>query len=517
MSSAARVQVLPGESPLVLVAPHGGRRDAVRRPWISGQLKVNDLHTAALTTELAALTGGTALVNAVADRNDVDLNRIGETYERAPEFLEHLQEALESTLARHGRATLLTVHGWNVVQPVVDVGLGCRPGADPFAVGRGAAVSPAFAETAVRRLVDACGARGIGATVGARYPARNRENLLQLFTPRYRDDPRPLIAALAGLAPRVEAMQLELGIALRWPGPWRERFIDACRAVLRDLTDPGAPDSAPRAMRDPVGGARVAPVTRRFEFTSPTLCGLVGLDAPGGRMLLFPPRGGLALFTGERTGGERAASVGALDLERGERGLGLRFRGPLLTFPDTTPFLDLETGLASADLVDAEVEIDFTADEPGPTGGAFGQVRGRAVVAGASWPLTGHGFAEEGAPPALWPRLRAAFRLGDTTQLALTLALQGGEATGFVSRRGEHIAVATARATLGPPASPLDRIALELELVSGERMQVAARAIHRLPVVRVRGPSPVRLEFAACRLEDGADGPPAGWCEVGGI
>ena len=122
------VTVIPGESPLVLVAPHGGRRDPHQRPWAAGHLRMNDLHTAALTTELAALTGAAAVVNADQDRNDVDLNRIVEADERAPWFLDRLAAVLDATLARHGRATLLALHGWNVIQPVVDLGLGCAPG-----------------------------------------------------------------------------------------------------------------------------------------------------------------------------------------------------------------------------------------------------------------------------------------------------------------------------------------------------------------------------------------------------
>src|SRR5437870_2054477 len=230
---------ITGAAPLVLVAPHGGRRDAARRPWGSGPLKGNDLHTAALTAELAAATDASALINSAADRNDVDLNRVSAAHDRAPWFLERLADVLAATLARHGRATLLTVHGWNVGQPVVDLGLGCTPGPDPFAVGPEAAVSPAFAATAVRTLVNACASRGIGATVGARYPARARENLLQLFTRRYAGDARGLVAALASMAPAVDAVQLELGIPLRWPGPWRTRFVETCRQALPSLTAAG--------------------------------------------------------------------------------------------------------------------------------------------------------------------------------------------------------------------------------------------------------------------------------------
>ncbi|HUE31064.1 MAG TPA: hypothetical protein VMR79_09315, partial [Verrucomicrobiae bacterium] len=210
MPTSARLTVLPGDGPLVLVAPHGGRRDAERRPWAGGHLRMNDLHTASLTAELAGRLGAAALINEAHDRNDVDLNRVSEADQRAPWFLERLAELVDAAVRRHGRATLLSLHGWNVVQPVVDLGLGCAPGEDPFTVGRAAAVSPAFAAHALPRLVEACGARGIAATVGARYPARHRENLVQLFTPRYAEDSRPLVRALAALAPLVDAVQLEL-------------------------------------------------------------------------------------------------------------------------------------------------------------------------------------------------------------------------------------------------------------------------------------------------------------------
>src|SRR5690349_16059628 len=128
--------VVAGDGPLVLVAPHGGRRDAARRPWASGHLRMNDLHTAALTADLAARTGAAALVNDAQDRNDVDLNRVSAASEHAPWFLERLGELIDAAVRRHGRATLLALHGWNVVQPVVDLGLGCSPGENPFRVGR---------------------------------------------------------------------------------------------------------------------------------------------------------------------------------------------------------------------------------------------------------------------------------------------------------------------------------------------------------------------------------------------
>src|SRR5262249_39862230 len=234
---AERLVVVPGESALVLVAPPGGWRDTERRRWARARLRMNDLHPASLTAELAHLARAPAVINDTHDRNDVDLNRIGEAHERAPWFLERLAAVLEATLARHGRATLLALHGWNVVQPVVDLGVGCSAAPEPFTVGRGAAVAPEFAATALPALGAACAARGIGATVGARYPARNRENLVQLFTARYRDDPRPVVRAFAGWASRVDAVQLELGIPLRWPGAWRGRFVAAVEDALPSLIE----------------------------------------------------------------------------------------------------------------------------------------------------------------------------------------------------------------------------------------------------------------------------------------
>ena len=55
------LNVVKGRAPIVLVAPHGGRRDTERRPWGSVPLKMNDLHTAALAHDLAARLDASAL------------------------------------------------------------------------------------------------------------------------------------------------------------------------------------------------------------------------------------------------------------------------------------------------------------------------------------------------------------------------------------------------------------------------------------------------------------------------
>jgi len=435
--------------------------------------------------------------------------------ERAPRFLELLAAIVEEKLAVHERVTLLTVHGWNVVQTSVDIGLGCKTEHDPLAVGRRAAVSPAFAATALARLLAACDAQGIVATVGARYPARNAENLLQLFTPRYRDDPRASVRALAAAAQRVDAMQLELGIPLRWPGAWRERLCASIVASLPALLAPHLDAGPTPAPHLPKQASQPRPACR-LEFTSAGMCGLAALDggAAGGRLLLFLPGERLLLFTGERVGNDSGERVGPLALTAGAQGTSVRFQAPLLEFPDCTPFLDLESGLARGHLVDADVSLDYA---PHAALGAdgFGRVTGRVVLDGTAFDITGLGSAGGSFAEGPWPRVRVAFRLGDDSALRATLAVRDGTATGVLVRGDERIEVVAGSALLGPSDSPLTCIGLALELANGERLEFTAHAVHRLPVVRLRGPTPLRLEFAACRLE--GETAPAGWCEAGGV
>jgi hypothetical protein len=506
------VRALAGSNALVLVAPHGARRDYDRRPWGSAPLKVNDLHTASLTEELAAATGAAALINDELDRNDTDLNRLGAAHERAPEFLHRLGDLLSAALARHGRATVLTVHGWNVIQPAVDLGFGCAAGAP---VGPAAAVSPGFAATALPALVRACGARGIAATVGARYPARGRENLIQLFTPRYRDDRRALVSHLAALGERTNAMQLELGVPLRWPGTWRRRLIEACVAALPALL---AEEAATTACPMPI--VSHAPKVHRhtLEIAADDASGLVTLDATGARLLLFPPDGGLALFTGERTGGEEPGRVGGLRIDASVPGtLHVRFTGPMVRFADTTPFLDLERGLSRAAIVEhADVALDFVASHPNGSGAAdFGTVRGKVTLDGRTLPLDGRGFASGGAGAAPWPRVRAALDLGGGDGLSVMVDLRTSGASGFLCRGGEHLPIVSAKARLGRSDDPLSTLVLDVELAGGEHLELRPEPVHRLPVVRGGAPVPVRLLYAACRLP-GLSGP-AGWCEIGGL
>jgi hypothetical protein len=486
--------VVRGSAPLLLVAPHGGRRDAARRPWGSAPLKMNDLHTGSLARELAERLGAGALINDGGDRNDVDLNRLSAAHDAAPHFLEALGDLVEEALARHPRLCLLTVHGWNVVQPAVDIGLGAAPGAAVRGGGT-SAISEAFASTVLPRFAARLTGCGIAATPGLRYPARAKENLLQVFTTRYRDDGRPAVARLARLADRVDALQLELSLPLRLPGPWRDAFVTACTAALAPAD--GLPASAwntdAEAGAD-VGADAIEPIA--LEFVAPGLSGLAALDPQGGRLLLFTDDHRLFTFTGERVGAHGTDRVAGLRIATAPSGeVDLGYDGPMLAFPDTMPFVDLERGLASAAGIAAEVHLRWTAahlspDAPCP----FGALRGHARIGATRYEIAGHAVRTR-REIGLAARSRAALRLADGS---VVVARSAG---GIVCRAGRHVAVTGCRVDDDGALARLD-----LTTEDGERLTIGAAISHRLPVVPgVPGAPP--LVFASCRH----DGRLAGW------
>jgi hypothetical protein len=245
---------------------------------------------------------------------------------------------------------------------------------------------------------------------------------------------------------------------------------------------------------------------------SDRLSGLVAVDAIGGRLLLFPPQGGVLLFTGERVVPQPPDHVGALALARPDTRVMARYDGPLLDFDETTPFLDLEHGLGTAHLVEGNVALSLTpCHAPIEAAGDFGRVSGTVTLGEDTFAIDGWGFAEDGPPSGPWPRLRAALKLGDDRSLAFTTTPEGGAATGFLCAHGRHTPVVGAHVHPGG-LRPLEPLRVDVDLEDGTRVALAATAIHRLPVVRSRGEVSVRLLFASCRLDGEAQ--PAGWCEV---
>ena len=302
---------------------------------------------------------------------------------------------------------------------------------------------------------------------------------------------------------------------LRWRGSWRQRLIEACLVTLPALLAEPEPATENLPSIVPHGAT---PRRYTLEITADGVSGLVAIDAAGARLLLFPPGGGLVLFTGERTGGEGSARIGGLRIDAGAPGaLQVRFTGPMLRFPDTTPFLDLERGLSGAALVEhADVALDFLAVHAGGSDVAeFGVVRGRATLDGRMLPLDGRGFASAGTGAVPWPRVRVSLDLGGGDRLSVLLDLATSDASGFLCRAGQHLPVVSASARLGEGDDPLSSFALDVEVAGGERLALRPEAVHRLPVVRGGAPVPIRLLYASCRLPGVAG--PAGWCEIGGL
>jgi len=377
-----------GETPVVLVAPHGGRRPADAP--IRDSIKVNDLHTAELTALLAARTRSYAFINHALDRNELDLNRISQVRARAPWFLATLVELLSALVERHGTARVFFIHGWNVVQPVCDVGMGLKQRGDRVvSVGKAApTLSADFFSHAVLPFRAAALAQGIDIALGRRYPAADKDNLMQVFSARFAEDQSPLIRTLAGLSTqgKIDAMQLELGVGLRWPGPERERFVGVfCQTLgqCTPLVQKKGQDFPPLPVRpsSPVvtyhlNGSPLAlhhapePTRLGLHFHDP-FSGLgvmggveFGGSAPtqSGRLLLSLGGTEMVLFTGEDdavTGSGKVQVGGCVWQNQGDS-LAIAYRGSVMRFSHPQAFIRLEEGLAASWVEPAEIMLQLT-------------------------------------------------------------------------------------------------------------------------------------------------------------
>src|SRR5579859_281391 len=164
------LEVIEGTAPLLLIAPHGGRAGSASRSTLHP--KVNDLETAAITRDLARRLGATALINAGMDRNEIDCNRLSQLGERAPWLLDLIAEYATRTVERHAHATVLLIHGWNVIEPRIDFGLGLRNANGRLRPPAGAHVSASdgFINGPVAALSARLDTAGIIPTFGLRYP-----------------------------------------------------------------------------------------------------------------------------------------------------------------------------------------------------------------------------------------------------------------------------------------------------------------------------------------------------------
>lgn len=384
------MRFIDGEAPLVFVAPHGGRRLASAP--IRDSIKVNDLHTAELTAELAARTQGYALINQALDRNDLDLNRISQVRAHATWFLEALVELLFSLAERHDEVRIFFIHGWNVVQPVCDLGMGLKERGEqivPASKYAAPTLSPEFFSSVVLPFQAAALTAGLDVAIGRRYPAADKENVMQLFSARFAKDQSVAIRSLADLSMqrRVEAVQLELGVGLRWPGAERERFVEIfCQTLAngvsparrkQEVAFPSLPTPALKATTQSQLNGSSALLSRTSElarfglhFHDP-LSGLGvmgGVECGGeahthsGRLMLSLGGTEMALFTGEDAARREPGriQIGGL-LWRGEPdGFSITYRGPMMRFSHPQAFIRLEEGLAASWVESADIRLRLT-------------------------------------------------------------------------------------------------------------------------------------------------------------
>lgn len=447
---------IAGDGPTLLLAPHAGlcTRDLLAGD-AAGALRGNDLFTDDVASLLAARLDATLVVNPEVDRNELDLNRVSEVVARAPWLLEVLREELERILARHPVAQLLIVHGWHVVDPRCDVGIGVRLTGAAEAASRAGrlTVSPCYVDGVLERLRVAGEDLGIRTTYGERWPAAHRNNVMQIFRRHPRAGGEPLDHALATLAAsgRIEAVQLELGAPLRWPGAWRERFVAAAAAAFgapraTASRGPSFPSraSAPAAgaLAHGAGDARsgsweaagaaeprgVALQAFDLHAGDEGLGIVVGVgamspDELGARLLLLPGGQRVLLFTGhERIGRRPPGTVGGLAVRSCAGGFAVQFMGPVLELPDASRYFRHERAQREAALVDLRLDLRFAARDGVP----YGCVEGTAELDdGRAWRIAAHGFTDpvlargiQGAARTL--RLTASFgaALGVTAMLA---------------------------------------------------------------------------------------------------
>ncbi len=433
-ASEAWLEVIDSDSPLLLIAPHGGHAEPRTRSMLNP--KVNDLHTAEITRGLAARLGASALINVAMDRNRLDCNRLSQIIERAPWLLEMIADRVDAIVARHGRITVLLIHGWNIIEPRLDFGLGLRNSGGELRPPGSACVSACddFINGPLAGLAERLHRHGIKPTYGMRYPGGGLQNLLQAFTARHRQSPNAPLRSISEIAMSgvVDAAQLELSVALRMPGELRARCEDSIADVFSRSGNPQVSRSpivinrAPRpaVAKSEIGAAATvaAPGRIGIEFYDPdarfgAMASFdVGGAGMGARIMMLFDGHCAALFTAEGRPARSASAVthGPLSLRREGESIVLAFHGPAVIVPDATAYLSIERALASGRLDDAtEVEMRFESDRAGgefdfdrilsadgagadalASSVAFGRVVGKVCIGGAS--RTVNGFARAG-------------------------------------------------------------------------------------------------------------------------
>lgn len=417
------LEQIDGDAPVLLIAPHGGRAGPAARATLHP--KVNDLETAQITRELAARMGAAALINFSMDRNELDCNRLAQVATGAPWLLDLIADRVATIIERHGRATILLIHGWNVIEPRVDLGLGLRERAGRLHPPAGAHISACddFINGQVAALADRLHAAGILPSFGLRYPGGGSQNLLQAFTPRHEASPLPSLQRLAANARDglIDALQLEMSVAVRLPGELRECNLDAIGGIFGRARPATAFDTVkrppiqvvrtapPSVLRTQPAAAPKPPVRVGIEFfdANANIGAMTSFDfganSAGARIMVLFDHHRAALFTGEgkTVHDGNVLRLGPLELNCDPSQGTLKFHGSAVVVSDGAAYLSVENALAGGRLdhaMELTAELDFpNAKENGLLGDHF-----KRMLAGDT--IEDH----QAAPAAIFGRLRGA-------------------------------------------------------------------------------------------------------------
>lgn len=389
---------------MLVVAPHGGTSTEDLLTSASAGRRGNDLHTGDLAHDLARALGASVVVNDVVDRNELDLNRVSDVVRRAPWFLRELERQLDRILSLHPTALVLFVHGWHVEQARCDLGVGASlehvaeagGKADVLTVRPESLTGPV---EAFRRELERA---GVLTTYGDRWPAAHRNNMMRLF--RTRPDERDLSPRIAGWVGdgRVDAVQLELGAPLRWPGPQRRQLV-ACAA--RTLGGNAAGAAADGAAEPSVAETESfdRPTSRMLQVFDAS-CGEDGLGVVvgamhlpgrdvGARLQLFPGGQRMGIFVGH---GRVEGALGVPDLYFHETpdGFDVAFDGRVLEAADAAAYFQNEATRVHAKLRPAVVRLSFR-----ESAGGVGRVEGEVALEGRTYRVEAPGFADARSLP----------------------------------------------------------------------------------------------------------------------
>ena len=434
-----------------MVAPHGGYRhpsELPAEPRRTGRrMRINDLHTADTAALIAESLGGSLLVNHSMDRNRLDLNRITQVRSRAPWFLEALARLIAEAADTHEEVWVLVVHGWNINQSRCDLGVGAN-------LERSASIDPSKLTVSVdftRNVLESLRHHPdplLHFTRGDRYPARHRNNLLQIFRrDGSRCDELPDSLAATIRDGRCQAVQLELGIPLRWPGEQRDHLVGALTQTLLQpsATSPRSAETT-RARRSEQSDLELpycqAPQSLQVFDADSGVAVLASVDsfaaarAVFGRVAIFLPDGRVALYTGEARNLADLGRDGPVFRSNG-RTLHMSFDGSVLLTPDGDCYIDLEYALGKGTLESARIELNYEQParaELDPGRGSlldqqpYGMLRGSVAIGSDRFAIDSLGFSAA--------REWGAWRRAGRTAWSARLCLDDGGATVLRSGRG---------------------------------------------------------------------------------